>query len=88
MASCIKNVDGEIMISFFDHDDHLEINVKDNGVGRKAAAEMNGNKNDPHTSFGIEVTTRQVDGVKNGRETPSGIEILILRRTEPQPEHW
>ncbi|MDE3184217.1 MAG: histidine kinase [Bacteroidota bacterium] len=70
--------DGEILVSFLDHEDHLEINVKDNGVGRKAAADISLNKNDFHTSLGIEVTARRLEALKTNSEIPSGIEIVDL----------
>ena len=56
----------------------MEINVKDNGVGRKAAAEVNRSKNDPHTSLGIELTSRRLSALKTLPEIPSGIEIFDL----------
>jgi two-component system LytT family sensor kinase len=73
-----KDCCGEIMISFKDKEDHIEINVKDNGVGRKAAKEIMINKNDPHTSMGIEVTAKRLHALKTNAEIPSGIEIVDL----------
>ena len=70
--------DGEILVSFLDHEDHLEINVKDNGVGRKAAAGISINKNDSHTSIGIALTAKRLEALKTNSEIPSGIEILDL----------
>ncbi len=70
--------DGEILVTFFDHEDHLEINVKDNGVGREAAAQMNANKNNDHTSLGIEVTCTRLAALKTDTAMPSGVEIVDL----------
>ena len=70
-----KDGEGEIEISIFDFDNHLEIEVKDNGVGRKAAAMLNLDKNRPHNSFGIEVTQARLAALKPDMETPSGIVI-------------
>lgn len=73
-----KECCGEINISFIDHENYLEINVKDNGIGRKAAAEMNGKKNDGHTSMGIEVTNMRVISSNAGGNIPTGVEIVDL----------
>lgn len=73
-----KEGDGEINISFFHYSNYLEINVKDNGVGRKAAALIGINSTRPHNSFGIEVTTARLQALKPDEETPSGIEILDI----------
>jgi len=73
-----KEGEGEISISFFDRDNHLEVNVKDNGVGRKAAAIMNINRDRPHNSFGIEVTKDRLLALKPETSTPSGIEIVDM----------
>lgn len=73
-----KECCGEINISFTDHENHLEIIVKDNGIGRKAAAEMNGKKNHGHTSMGIEVTNMRLSSSNAGGKIPSGVEIVDL----------
>jgi putative methionine-R-sulfoxide reductase with GAF domain len=70
-----KEGGGEIEISIVDCDNHLEIDVKDNGVGRKAATLLNLDKNRPHNSFGIEVTQARLAALKPDAETPSGIVI-------------
>ena len=70
--------DGKIWISFLDHGDHLEINVKDNGVGRKAAADISLNNKDSHNSLGIEVTAKRLEALKTNSKVPSGFEIEDL----------
>ncbi|MGN6295587.1 MAG: histidine kinase [Ginsengibacter sp.] len=70
-----KEGEGEIEISIVDCANHLEIDVKDNGVGRKAAALLNLDKNRPHNSFGIEVTQARLAALKPDAETASGIVI-------------
>lgn len=73
-----KEGEGEISISFFDRENHLEVNVKDNGVGRKAAAIMNINRDRPHNSFGIDATKDRLLALKPETATPSGIEIVDI----------
>ncbi len=75
-----KESDGEIIISFKDHESFLEINVKDNGVGRKAAAQMNGNKNAAYTSLGIEVTRARLMSLHTDSRVPSGVQIVDLEQ--------
>jgi len=75
-----KESDGEINISFKDHESYLEINVKDNGVGRKAAAQMNGNKTAAYTSLGIEVTSARLMSLNTDSRIPSGVEIVDLEQ--------
>ena len=73
-----KEGEGEIWISFFDYNNHIEIDVKDNGVGREAAKQMSLNRDRPHNSFGIEVTQARLSALKPDAETPSGIEIVDI----------
>jgi hypothetical protein len=73
-----KEGDGEINISFFDCSKYLKIEVKDNGVGRKAAEILSRNNDRPHNSFGIEATKTRLQGLKPDPDTPSGIEILDM----------
>jgi hypothetical protein len=73
-----KECCGEINISFIDHEDYLEINVKDNGIGRKAAAEMNGKKSDGHTSMGIDVTNMRLISANTDGKIPAGVQIVDL----------
>lgn len=75
-----KESDGEIHISFKDHESFLEINVKDNGVGRKAAAQMKGNENAAHTSLGIEVTRARLMSLHTDSRVPSGVQIEDLEQ--------
>lgn len=73
-----KENDGEIVISFNDFEKYLEINVKDNGVGRKFSAQIPVDKKDTHSSLGIEVTTKRLHALRTDHETPAGIEIIDL----------
>ncbi len=73
-----KDSDGEIVISFISHEGFLEINVKDNGVGRKAAGEMMFNNLSQHASLGIGLTKKRMLALKTEPEINSGIEILDL----------
>ncbi|MEO8820755.1 MAG: histidine kinase, partial [Ginsengibacter sp.] len=73
-----KESDGEIIISFKNQVDYLEINIKDNGVGRKVTGEMRLNKEKPYASLGIELTMKRLLALKTRPETNSGIEILDL----------
>jgi len=72
----------EILIAFKDHDDHIEINVSDNGVGRKKAAEVTAAKKKEHISFGIEIIKKRLQSLKRDGEDPSGIEIYDLAEGE------
>ena len=73
-----KDSEGEINIDFIDRANYIEINVKDNGIGRKAAAEINGNKSPQHFSFGIEVTSARLKALSKDLNVPSGVEIVDL----------
>jgi sensor histidine kinase YesM len=77
-----KESPGEILIAFKDHDDHIEINVSDNGVGRKKAAEVTAAKKKEHISFGIEIIKKRLQSLKRDGEDPSGIEIYDLAEGE------
>jgi sensor histidine kinase YesM len=73
-----KESDGEIVISFKDFEEYLEINVRDNGVGRKVASQILSDKKDGHSSLGIEVTTKRLQALKTDHQIPAGIEIIDL----------
>lgn len=77
-----KESDGEIEISFKDREDHIEINVSDDGVGRKKAAEVAAAKKPEHTSFGIEITKKRLQSLKSNAQTPCGVEIHDLIEDE------
>ncbi|MGN6803655.1 MAG: histidine kinase [Ginsengibacter sp.] len=73
-----KECCGKIHISFSDHEDHIQIKVIDNGVGRKAAAELKANKEEAHTSLGIEVITARLMALNKNGNVPSVVEITDL----------
>jgi putative methionine-R-sulfoxide reductase with GAF domain/anti-sigma regulatory factor (Ser/Thr protein kinase) len=73
-----KECCGKIHISFNDHEDYIEIKVKDNGVGRKAATELKANKKEAHTSLGIEVISARLMALNKNGNVPSVVEITDL----------
>ncbi|MGN6530784.1 MAG: histidine kinase, partial [Ginsengibacter sp.] len=75
-----KESDGEISIAFYDCRMYLEINVVDNGIGRKMAAELNVHKKN-HQSLGIKTTEKRLAVLKSVSEVPSGIEIFDLEES-------
>ena len=77
-----KEHSGEIQVWFIDHESYVEINVKDNGIGRKASTELNRKRKDPHTSLGIEVTTARLRALQTSAETPCGVEIEDLEENK------
>lgn len=77
-----KETDGEILISFKNHEHYIEINVSDDGVGRKKAAEIIAAKKKEHTSFGIEIIKKRLQILNSEAETPSGFEIYDLVEDE------
>jgi uncharacterized membrane-anchored protein YhcB (DUF1043 family) len=73
-----KESAGNILISFYDHDSYLEINVIDDGVGRKVSAELNC-QTKKHVSLGIKMTEKRLAALKSESDVPSGIEIFDLQ---------
>ena len=73
-----KDNEGKVLISFLDKQTHIEINVKDDGIGRKMSAELQQSKIKSHTSLGIEVTAARLVALKNIPEVPVGLEINDL----------
>ena len=73
-----KDNEGKVLISFLDKQTHIEINVKDDGIGRKMSAELQQSKIKSHTSLGIEVTAARLVALKNIPEIPAGLEINDL----------
>lgn len=79
-----KESAGEILVSFYDHNEYVEINVIDDGVGRKMSALLKPNKKD-HISLGIKMTEKRLAALKTDPEIPSGIEIIDLGDTGKAP---
>ncbi|HUZ58579.1 MAG TPA: histidine kinase [Hanamia sp.] len=77
-----KETDGEILISFNDHEKYIEIKIKDDGVGRKMAGELMAVTKKTHTSLGIDITTERLMALKTDPEIPAGIEIIDLEDSE------
>ena len=77
-----KETDGQILISFKDHTKYVEININDNGVGRKIAGELSAAYRNVHTSLGIEITTARLVALKTSPEIPAGIEITDLENPD------
>ncbi len=73
-----KETEGEILISFKDLRKYIEINIKDDGIGRKMAGELRSVGQKVHTSLGIEITTERLVALKTDPEIPAGIEIIDL----------
>jgi histidine kinase/GAF domain-containing protein len=72
-----KETAGEIIVSFYDHQEYIEINVIDDGVGRKMSAKLKSHKED-HISLGIKMTEKRLAALKTESDVPSGIEIVDL----------
>lgn len=70
--------DGKVLISFSDKQTYLEINIRDNGIGRKMSGDLQQSKINRHTSLGIEVTAARLFALKYTPEIPAGIEIIDL----------
>jgi two-component system, LytTR family, sensor kinase len=79
-----KESAGEVVVSFYDHQEYLEINVIDDGVGRKTAAALNDGKKD-HISLGIKMIEKRLETLKADPEIPSGIEIIDLEESRNSP---
>lgn len=73
-----KENEGKVLISLVDKKNYLEVNVRDNGIGRKMAGELQQNKINRHDSIGIELTSARLNALKNEAEVPAGIEIVDL----------
>lgn len=77
-----KESDGMIQVTFKDHESFVEINISDDGVGRKLAGEIVAEKKNPNPSLGIEVISKRLKELKNTTEVPAGIEIIDLYENE------
>lgn len=63
-----KDKEGLIEIKFESKNSFLEVQIKDNGVGRKKAAERNQSKSHYHKSTGIQVTQERVEALSENSE--------------------
>lgn len=77
-----KETDGQILISFKDHEKYIEININDDGVGRKMAGELSADHKKVYTSLGIEITSARLVALKSDPEIPAGIEITDLENPD------
>jgi LytS/YehU family sensor histidine kinase len=60
----------ELTLRFTSRGENLEIQVEDNGIGRKRAAEMKSNRMEQHQSFAVGANKKRLDILNHGRKTP------------------
>lgn len=77
-----KETNGEILITFKELEKNIEINIKDNGVGRKMSTELRSDIKEVNSSLGINITTERLIALKADPETPTGIEITDLENPD------
>lgn len=69
---------GHIDVTFKQEDNHLWCEISDNGIGRKAAAEVKSQKANYHKSTALVVTQERLDILHAGAEEVKGLEITDL----------
>ena len=82
---------GHLSIDLFQEDEQLIIKIKDDGIGRKKAAELNEHSPSSHKSYGMKLTEDRIESQHESRRerhvtitdlvfpdgTPAGTEVLI-----------
>lgn len=66
----------ELYLRFNSRGDNLEIQVDDNGVGRKRAASLKGNRSEIHQSFAVSANKKRLDILNQGRKNPIVMAII------------
>ncbi len=78
---------GEIKLSFFIHDNYLEIKVKDNGRGFDINNQADTNTNDPEKiglGLGIVFMRSLMDKVDYSSSVDSGTEVIMIKKLPVQ----
>jgi sensor histidine kinase YesM len=73
-----KSTPGFISIHFKTEGEMLNCTVRDNGIGRKKAAEINAQAKSLHKSTAISITQKRLQQYSQHREVAAGIEIIDL----------
>lgn len=60
----------ELILRFTSRGDNLEIQVEDNGIGRKRTADMKSNRMEQHQSFAVGANKKRLDILNHGRKIP------------------
>ena len=66
-----KEEKGQLDIDISQEDEHLYIIVRDNGIGRKRAAELASKSSTKHKSMGLKITARRIAMMQNTAEDES-----------------
>jgi putative methionine-R-sulfoxide reductase with GAF domain len=77
-----KETHGKILVTFKELEKNIEINIKDDGVGRKMTKGLKSVYKKMNNSLGIEITTERLIALKTDPETPTGIEITDLENPD------
>jgi LytS/YehU family sensor histidine kinase len=78
-----KKTNRLLKINFDQLDNHIIINIDDNGIGRKRSQELNQIKNRRHESFAMNANKKRLDILKN---TYSDINFDIIDKMSPLGE--
>jgi hypothetical protein len=62
--------------------DDLECTIEDNGIGRKASAEINAKRSGVHKSMGMSVTTDRIELLRTTASKPAKVAIHDLADRE------
>lgn len=74
-----KEEKGTLEVEFKKKNGILECTVKDNGIGRKKAAEFNKDRNSEHQSLGMTVTQERLQSLKKDKNIQVRMEISDLK---------
>lgn len=73
-----KKYEGEVIVRIGRNEQHLICEIEDNGIGRKAAREIQENTNRVHRSLGMKITKDRIQMMNETQGVPARIEIIDL----------
>jgi LytS/YehU family sensor histidine kinase len=81
-----KTDKGLLEIEFRQNDQSISCIVRDNGVGRQKAMEMDNGKSKSHNSLGMQVTRERLEALSNEKKIDLKFEITDLKDENNKPK--
>ncbi|MBV1924766.1 MAG: histidine kinase, partial [Flavobacteriaceae bacterium] len=73
-----KEGDGKLNINITQEEDHIEVTIEDNGIGRDAASQLKSKSAEKRKSYGMNITSERLKNSINSTNETSHVEVIDL----------
>ncbi len=73
---------GKLTITIEQEEDHIEVTIEDNGIGRDAAAQLKSKSAEKRKSYGMNITSERLKNSINSTIETSHVEVIDLKDSE------